>query len=241
MAAVGTLVAGLSHELNNPVAIIRMSAQMLLRRGSRDPFVRRTIERIERHSQRCAALVEALLLYSRRRPQVAERCELGAVLSWLVELVRPEAGERGIRLLTDFNPEDLPALIVHRPALESALLNVFSNAADATSRGGTIEVHARASPDDDGRDGVEVIVRDTGVGIAPQALPHVFEPFYTTKDPGKGTGLGLSMTHEFVHAHGGTIHIDSELGRGTAVRIWLPLAPVDPPAAPEPRLAEEAP
>ncbi|MFZ6183737.1 ATP-binding protein [Nannocystis pusilla] len=245
MAAVGTLVAGLSHELNNPVAIIRMSAQMLLRRGSRDPFVRRTLERIDRHSQRCAGLVEALLAYSRRRPQVAERCELGQVLTWLLELARPETAERGIRLVADFAAEKLPALIVHRPALESALLNVIGNAADATSRGGIIEVHARAAAGDDDVDGAEILIRDSGVGIAPQALPHVFEPFFTTKAPGKGTGLGLPMTQKFVQAHGGTIHVDSELGRGTTVRMWLPLVPPEPPElplSPEPaRLAQEVP
>jgi len=242
MAAVGTLVAGLSHELNNPVAIIRMSAQMLLRRGSRDPFVRRTLERIERHSQRCAALVEALLAYTRRRPQVAERCDLGQVLSWLLDLVRPEAEERGIRLVADFSPEQLPAVVVHRPALESALLNVIGNAADATSRGGIIEIHAHAAAGDDDIDGAEILVRDSGVGIAPQALPHVFEPFYTTKAPGKGTGLGLSMTQKFVQAQGGSIHLDSELGRGTTVRLWLPLLPPEPPQmAASPRLAEEVP
>ncbi|WAS91182.1 ATP-binding protein [Nannocystis punicea] len=242
MAAVGTLVAGLSHELNNPVAIIRMSAQMLLRRGSRDPFVRRTLERIERHSQRCAGLVEALLAYSRRRPQVAERCELGQVLTWLLELARPEAAERGIRLVADFAPDHLPALVVHRPALESALLNVIGNAADATSRGGIIEVHARAAAGEDDVDGAEILIRDSGVGIAPQALPHVFEPFYTTKAPGKGTGLGLPMTQKFVQAHGGSIHVDSELGRGTTVRLWLPLLPPEPPEPTEPaRLTEEVP
>ncbi|MCY1059244.1 ATP-binding protein [Nannocystis sp. SCPEA4] len=242
MAAVGTLVAGLSHELNNPVAIIRMSAQMLLRRGSRDPFVRRTLERIERHSQRCAALVEALLAYSRRRPQVAERCELGQVLTWLLELVRPETEERGIRLVAEFSADALPALVIHRPALESALLNVIGNAADATSRGGIIEVHARAAAGDGDIDGAEILVRDSGVGIAPQALPHVFEPFYTTKAPGKGTGLGLPMTQKFVQAQGGSIRLDSELGHGTTVRLWLPLVPPELPRAAEPpRLAEEVP
>ncbi|WP_100793277.1 ATP-binding protein [Nannocystis exedens] len=231
MAAVGALVAGLSHELNNPVAVIRMSAQMLLRRSPRDPFIRRALERIERHSQRCAALVDALLAYTRRRPPGAERCELDQVLRWLLELVRPEADERGIRLVAGFAGDSLPALVVHRPSLESALLNVFGNAADATGPGGVIEIQARSAPDSDGRAGAEIVIRDTGVGIAAADLPRVFEPFYTTKPPGKGTGLGLSMAQKFVRAHGGTIRIDSELGRGTAVRMWLPLLPPDAAAA----------
>ncbi|WAS97906.1 ATP-binding protein [Nannocystis punicea] len=244
MAAVGALVAGLSHELNNPVAVIRMSAQMLLRRSPRDPFMRRALERIERHSQRCAALVEALLAYTRRRPPSAERCELGQVLRWLVELVRPEADERGIRLVAAFGGGSLPALVVHRPSLESALLNVFGNAADATGPGGAIEILARAAAGTDGREGVEIVIRDSGVGIAAHDLPHVFEPFYTTKPPGKGTGLGLSMAQKFVRSHGGTIRIDSEVGRGTAVRMWLPLLPPEPPALDgvvPPRVAQEAP
>ncbi|MDC0674318.1 ATP-binding protein [Nannocystis radixulma] len=240
MAAVGTLIAGLSHELNNPVAIIRMSAQMLLRRNPRDPFVRRTLERIERHSQRCAALVETLLAYSRRRPTTPERCDLGQILTWLVDLVRPEAEERGIRLVVDAGDGTLPALVVHRPALESALLNVFGNAADATGRGGTIEIAARPAPGPDGRDGAEIVVGDSGVGMEPEALSHLFEPFYTTKAPGKGTGLGLPMTQKFVQSQGGTIRVDSELGRGTAVRIWLPLVPPElGPAAEKQRLASE--
>ncbi|MFZ6177461.1 ATP-binding protein [Nannocystis pusilla] len=238
MAAVGALVAGLSHELNNPVAVIRMSAQMLLRRSPRDPFVRRALERIERHSQRCAALVDALLAYTRRRPLGAERCELAQVLHWLVELVRPEADERGVRLIAGFTGASLPALVVHRPSLESALLNIFGNAADATGPGGAIEIEARGAPGGDGRDGAEIVIRDSGVGIAAHDLPHVFEPFYTTKPPGKGTGLGLSMAQKFVRAHGGTIRIDSELGRGTVVRLWLPLLPPDAAAADDPTPAE---
>src|SRR5690606_33154544 len=96
LAAVGTLVAGLSHELNNPIAIIHMSAQMLLRRSSRDPFVRRTLERIERQSQRCAALVESLLAYTRRRPQVVERCDPVQTLRWVLALVTPQARQRSV-------------------------------------------------------------------------------------------------------------------------------------------------
>lgn len=222
MAAVGTLVAGLSHELNNPVAIIRMSAQMLLRRGSRDPFIRRTLERIERHSQRCASLVEALLAYTRRRPQVAERCDLAQTLRWVIDLAAPEARERGIEVISEFTAE-LPALIANRPALESALLNVLSNAVDATRPGGTVTVAARPRASEHDQPGVEIEVRDTGAGIAAPNLPHVFEPFFTTKAPGKGTGLGLSMTQKFVQAQGGTIHLDSEVDRGTTVRLWLPL------------------
>jgi PAS domain S-box-containing protein len=240
LAAVGTLVAGLSHELNNPVAVILMSAQLLLRRDALDPLVRRTLERIDRHAQRCAALVGTLLSYSRRRPEVAERCELAQILTWLIDLVRPEAQQRGIRLHAEVAPDGLPALVVNRPGLESALLNIVGNALDATGRGGTVTLRARAAARG-AVDGAEITVRDDGEGIAPHALPRVFEPFYTTKAPGKGTGLGLSMTHKFVQAHGGTIDLDSAPGRGTTVEIWLPLtpagptepAPVDPPA-PEP-------
>jgi signal transduction histidine kinase len=107
--------------------------------------------------------------------------------------------------------------------MESVLLSVVKNALDASPAEATVTIESRTLARE-GAQGVEVAVRDNGRGIPAELLPRVIEPFFTTKPPGEGTGLGLALTHRFIDAHGGTLSIDSEAGRGTTVRMWLPAA-----------------
>ncbi len=227
LAAVGTLVAGLSHELNNPLGIILGFAQGLLRRPNLDEGTRGAVTSIERQTQRCAQLVRALLDFSRKKAPQRERIAVHALLKRVGELVDGHARRGDIRFEITPPPEDLPVLEVSMQDVESALLNLITNALDATPGGGSVFVSARAMAQGNG---VELMVADTGEGMTEEVLQRAFDPFFTTKPVGQGTGLGLSITRSIVEAHGGAIDVKTAPGAGTTVRLWLPAAGALPQA-----------
>ncbi|MFT3773996.1 MAG: ATP-binding protein [Minicystis sp.] len=225
MAAVGTLIAGLSHELNNPIAIILMKAQLLLRQaeeGAVDGAVlQKTLSTIQAQATRCSGLVRALLEHARRKPATREPCDVRAAVARAIEICTPQARDRAVHLEVRDHAAALPRLLVNPTQLDSALLNVIGNAIAAISGGGSVTVEARPLVRR-GLPGVEVLVRDTGSGISAEDLQRIFEPFFTTKPPGQGTGLGLSLTRRFFDDHGGEIRVESKVGSGTTVFMWLP-------------------
>ncbi|WP_437675235.1 ATP-binding protein [Sorangium sp. So ce131] len=227
MAAIGTLVAGLSHEMNNPVSVILMNAQLLLRRHRKgdglpdEAALVKALGAIERQAKRCSDLVTALLEYARGKPVGRQPCDVREALRRAVDLSAPRARERRVHLEANSSASVLPAVLVNTSQLESALLNVIGNALDASPRGGAVVIGARPRPHGDVH-GVEIDVRDAGCGIRAEDLSRIFEPFFTTKPPGQGTGLGLSLTHRFIQEHQGSIRVESALGEGTTVRMWLP-------------------
>jgi signal transduction histidine kinase len=225
MAAIGTLTAGLSHELNNPLAVILGFAQRLLRETAPEDRSYGALRAIERQVQRCVRLVSALLDSTRRGTPHRERIAPARILEQVAALA---GGTDRHRVTLSFVAEpDLPDMNANGSEIESALINLLSNALDATAQGGSIEVRAIAATRD-ARRGVEICVADSGTGIAPEILPQVCDPFFTTKEVGKGTGLGLSMCRQIVERHSGDLRIESELGKGTTVRVWLPAAQDDP-------------
>jgi PAS domain S-box-containing protein len=231
MAAIGTLVAGLSHEMNNPVGIILMNAQLVLKRhdDSRrlpdEDMLLKVLRVIEQQAQRCSDLVRALLDYARGKTLGRQPCDVRLALRRAVDLSSPRARERKVHLEVDRSgAAPLPAVLANPAQLDSALLNVIGNALDATPRGGAVVVEAHPRTWSDVQ-GVEIDVRDTGCGIRREDIGRVLEPFFTTKPPGQGTGLGLPLTHRFVQEIGGKIRIESEAGRGTTVHVWLPASP----------------
>jgi PAS domain S-box-containing protein len=224
MAAIGQLVAGMSHELNNPIGMILIGAQGLLKRMPNDSSLRRGAESIERQANRAGGLVKVLLEYARRKPMTVERVALGSVVSRVVELARSQLGGADTKVIVEQPGVTLPEIEGCAQEVEVALLNVINNAVDAASpRGGTVrvEMHATAR---DGHAGVEIAVVDTGGGIPEDVLPRIFDPFFTTKPVGMGTGLGLALTRKIVESHGGQIQAESAVGKGTSMRVWLPAA-----------------
>ncbi|MBI3073524.1 MAG: protein kinase [Deltaproteobacteria bacterium] len=221
LAAVGTLVAGLSHELNNPIGIIHGFAETLLKQTTAGTPFAKGLSAIVRESERCGDLVTALLNYSRH-----DRVRRTAVLpkdlvQHAKQIAAAEAKNRGVSLVVSTLPETLPELEVVPAEIESAILNLIHNAIDASPQAGVVEVGARES-EWEGARGVEVSVSDRGSGIPADVLPRIFEPFFTTKPVGKGTGLGLSLTHRIVEAHEGNLRVESLPGLGTKFFMWLP-------------------
>jgi two-component system NtrC family sensor kinase len=121
--------------------------------------------------------------------------------------------------------EDLPMLTMDRNQIQSVLINLIINALDAMEQGGTIAISTgiSLSANDTGKRGIEIAVTDSGCGIPPEDLDKLFEPFFTTKEVGKGTGLGLAVSYGIVQRHGGTIRVQSEVGRGSTFTVWLPV------------------
>jgi len=223
MAAVGALVAGLSHELNNPLGIIVGYAQGLLRRAAPDAPGRESLAAIERQAQRCAHLVRSLLDFSRSsRPQLEETA-IVPLVERVIELARGQAHRKQIDLR--WKPRSpLPSLISRPQDIESVLMNLVSNAIDATPPGGSVTLTATPMSRG-GRAGIELSVIDTGTGIPADVLPRIFDPFFTTKPIGEGTGIGLPLSRQALEAHGGSIEVRTAAGIGTTMRVWLPLAP----------------
>ncbi len=226
MAAVGTLIAGISHELNNPLGAILMNVQFLLKSLSlqEESFIKNGLTTIESQTQRCAHLVRALLDISRKKPLKKEVIHLTTLFNTVETLAEPLAQQK--RVLLSFDKSTLSqshmTLRVCIQELETALLNVIRNGIFATPAGGHVWVKIRECRMG-GHDKIEISISDTGEGIANTVLPRVFDPFFTTKSPDQGTGIGLSLTKKIIESHGGTIHLESTLGKGTIVKFLLPL------------------
>jgi len=219
--AIGQLTGGVAHDFNNLLMVISGGLAMLDTQA--DPGVRkRLMDGMQKAAQRGAGLTRQLLAFSRRQELKPEPVDLTRQIGGMRELL-----DRSLRgdVHVDFDFADgLWPIEVDPGELELVVLNLAVNARDAMPNGGTIVVRAQnmAGAGKTDPDFIRLSIVDTGVGMAPEVKARVFEPFYTTKDIGKGSGLGLAQVHGFVQQSGGSIHIDSELGQGTAIHLLLP-------------------
>jgi PAS domain S-box-containing protein len=231
MEAIGQLTGGLAHDFNNLLTVIIGNLEMLEMRLV-DPTQRELIREAQEATQDGAKLTAQLLAFGRRQPLNPKPTDVGQLVSSFADLLRRTLGE-SIELVVQVTNSPHLA-VVDAPQLQNALLNLAINARDAMPRSGnlTIEIsHVRLDSDyaqmyPDIRTGryVLIAVSDTGSGMSDEVRQRAFEPFFTTKAMGAGTGLGLSMVYGFVKQSGGNIQLYSEPGRGTSVRIFLPLA-----------------
>jgi signal transduction histidine kinase len=221
-AAMLTLVGGLSHELNNPIGVILGYSQGLLATNM-EPAANRQLAAIERQARRCGLLVKALLMFAENPPVVRDSIPPSLLLQGVMADAEREAAARGVRLVVEAIADPLPSLTINVAHLRDALGQLIKNAIDATPAGGTVLLRACARQHG-GRSGVELSVRDSGAGIPHAFLSRIFDPFFTTKPPGQGLGLGLSLARRAVETHGGRIDVRSDVGQGTTVRVWLPVA-----------------
>ena len=221
--ALGQLTGGVAHDFNNLLMIISGSLHTLKKGMDEDPKRARAISAIEAATQRGAALTSQLLTFARRQSVNPQAVNVCARINAMREVLQTGVGS-AVTLQFDIDEHIWPAM-VDVAEFETALVNLVINARDAMPAGGTITVSAHAETlQEEARAGdyVAVAVEDTGVGIAPDVLGKIFDPFFTTKPIGKGTGLGLSQVHGFAHQAGGTIRVDSELGKGTTITMLLP-------------------
>ena len=232
MEAVGQLTGGIAHDFNNMLQGVLGGLGMARRRmtGGRADDALRYLDLVQQAAERAAGLTRRLLAFARRRPLEPKSVDTDGLVGGLADLIRRTVGP-GVAL--DLRLRDGAGSVLCDPnELESALLNLCINARDAMSEGGqltiaTEDLHLSAAdiPDDTAEPGLYVAlsVADTGTGMPPGVLERVFEPFFTTKPQGEGTGLGLSQVWSFVRQSGGLVRIESAPGRGTTVRLLLPL------------------
>lgn len=222
LAAVGELAASIAHELNNPLATVGLRVESLLSQTDTDDPRRRELEVAEQELDRMAHLVANLLQFSRRGSQRVSSVDVGEDLGKTLELVQHYFRSRRIVVVQELAP-DVPVIQADRQILRQVFLNLLTNAGDAMPDGGTLTLRLAPGLLEDGRRALVLEFADTGSGISAEHLPRVMEPFFTTKEEDKGTGLGLAICRRAVQEHGGTICITSEVGKGTTVRIALPL------------------
>jgi two-component system NtrC family sensor kinase len=223
-ASVGRLAAGVAHEINNPLTGVLTYTHMLLRRKDLPDDIRADLEVIADSTERVRTIVKGLLEFSRQTKLTPEPTQVNHLIGSTISLVENQALVKGVSI--KFNPgENLPMVVLDRGQFQSVLLNMIINALDATEPGDTITLYTATgfSASDSGRKGVEITIADTGSGIPPENLDKLFDPFFTTKEVGKGTGLGLSVSLGIVQRHGGTIRVQSEVGKGTRFFVWLPI------------------
>ena len=218
---IAELAAGFIHEIKNHLGTLSLNLQLLAEdfETAETPRERRALDRVGRLSGECCKLVELsndFLRFARLRELHAKPTPLDAVVSRMIDFLGPTARQRGVEI-NWFPAPDLPAVCLDADLFEQALLNLMLNAEQAMPDGGTLSLIGRC---EGGTVFLDVI--DTGVGIAPGALAKLFRPFHTTKPD--GNGLGLATTRKIVAAHGGTIDVQSEPGRGTKFTIALPAA-----------------
>jgi signal transduction histidine kinase len=227
MDAIGQLSGGIAHDLNNFFAIIKGNLQLLRKRLAQGRTgVETYVDSAEEGLEKAAGLTRRLLAFARRQPLLTERIDLNLLVEGMLELIRRSAGENVVV------ETDLKATWPTRcdpGQMETILLNLAINARDAMPRGGTLAIGTRDRMFAAGYeevlpagDYVELVVRDTGLGMTEEVQRKAPEPFFTTKPPGQGTGLGLSTAFSYIRQAGGWLSIESQLGKGTAIVILVP-------------------
>jgi PAS domain S-box-containing protein len=231
LESLGLLAGGLAHDVNNALAVILGSANLLNDDLGPDHPSRADVERIIGTAQRSAGLTRQLLVFARRGPSVRETLDLNAVLAGLEDLIRRTLGE-DVDLTCRWAP-GAAAVTADRSKIEQVIINLATNSRAAMPKGGRLEIAIETmdlAPDEPNDAEVpaglyvRLAVSDTGVGMTAEVARRAFDPFFTTKPPGEGTGLGLATAYGVVREVGGHITLHSEPGRGTEVSLYLPVA-----------------
>ena len=220
LAALGQFVAGIAHEMNNPLQGIMGHLELLIDHSEAAAPVRNELRRIFREASRASQIVRNLLVFTGSRRMTRRRLRIDRVVTRALASRRVALDRAGIAIVREFS-EGVPAVTGDPLLLQQAFLNLLINAEHAIRAGssaGRIELATTATDDE-----VVVTVRDTGTGIPADVLPRIFDPFFTTKEVGQGTGLGLAITYGIVQEHGGTIAAENAPGGGALFRITLPV------------------
>jgi two-component system NtrC family sensor kinase len=219
LAAAGTLAAGVAHEVNNPLASISSLIQILQTRHNTDTETSEMLRLISEQIARISQVLRDMMDFARTRQPERVPLDINQILEASLRLASFDKSFQSLRLTTRL---DASAPVIHadRDQLQQVFLNLLLNARDAMPEGGelSVETHYDALAEE-----ITVEIRDAGTGIAPEHSKHIFDPFFTTKPAGTGTGLGLAVCYGIITAHGGRIEVIPNDGRGTCVRVALPV------------------
>ena len=217
LVSIGRLAAGIAHEINNPMTTILTTAMLIQEDLDSDDPIYKELQTIVDETLRCRKIVDNLLDFARQTKPSKEKNDINKIVMETINLTKKEAAFKDIRLGYDL-AENLPLVHVDKGQIQQAMINLAINAIEATEGGGKVTFTTRLASSGEA---IEIIVSDTGKGIAEEDTPRIFEPFFTTKET--GTGLGLAITHGLIEQHGGTIDVKSRMGEGTTFTIRLPI------------------
>lgn len=218
MAAIGELSANVAHEINNPLTSVLGYTTHLLKTLDLPESPRRILGLMERETLRVRKIIRNLLDFARQRPSWMRPEDISQPLRETVALVQGLAEKNSVVIHEDYPPA--PALVnMDHNEMKQVFINIINNALQAMPRGGDLRIHLETPRDHE----VLIEVADSGLGIAPEHLGKIFEPFFSTKETGGGTGLGLSISYRIVRNHGGRIEAESKSGKGTVFRVFLPV------------------
>ena len=225
LASIGTLAAGVAHEINNPMTVILGFTEYLLEQTESLPEIHETLQVIEDEGLRCKKIIENLLTFARTPERTETRAEVNSIMEKTLEVVKNTLLTKKIRLESSLAP-DLPLAKGDPQEFRQVFINMVNNARDAMKGGGLLRITTQLAPD-----GKRLAIEftDTGNGIPREAQPKIFDPFFTTKKTGKGTGLGLSMSYGIITKFGGNIIFTSYPAdeypekHGTTFTVYLPI------------------
>ena len=223
LALIGQLSANVAHELNNPLTGIVTYSHLILEEIECDDPQRTSIEKIVGQATRCRDIIRGLLDFSRQRKPNKTLSNINTVMEQCLSFVENQALFLNIKINKNFQ-EDLPMIVVDPSQIERVVMNMIINAAEAMDGSGELILATRSGPYSEH---IELEFRDTGQGISSENLDKIFDPFFTTKDVGHGTGLGLAISYGVIKAHNGTVSVESEVGKGTAFIVRLPMKATD--------------
>jgi signal transduction histidine kinase/ActR/RegA family two-component response regulator len=219
LTALGTLLSGMAHELNNPLSTIQLSVE-LMKRHPLSEALRKRVDAIDEECGRAARIIRDLLVFARRKAPERLPVDLNRVLSQVLDLQAPDFEMSRIRVVTDLG--QVPSLMGDPHQLQQVFLNLFTNARQAMKAAhgqGTLSVRSMGEDDQ-----IVVVIEDDGPGIPADHLSRIFDPFFTTKTAGEGTGLGLSLSIGIVEAHGGRMQVENVAGAGARFTVRLPIS-----------------
>ena len=214
LASIGTLAAGIAHEINNPLGGTLLAAQYALEFKDDASAVTTALKAIVRQTKRCGEIVKSVLTFAQEGRTERHPAELNSIVRHARDLMRSYADERGSTIELDL-ADALPLVVMNQTEMGLAIVNLIRNAVQADAK--RIQIRTLLTPA-----AVDLSVRDDGSGISREEMQHIFEPFYTTRERQGGTGLGLSIVHGITTSHDGSIDIESQVGQGTTITLSFP-------------------
>jgi signal transduction histidine kinase len=225
IASLGRLVAGIAHEINNPIGVMLGYSQVLLKELEPNSRHYEDLKTMEKQALSCKKIVEDLLNFSRTEKRINIEVDIIANIKEALSLVTKHFSKRNVAIVIEASPD--PPMIMGDPnKLHQLFLNLAMNAVDAMQDGGSLTIIADIINSEPERI-VEVVFKDTGCGISQDDIGKIFDPFFTTKEVGKGTGLGLSVSYGIVKDHKGDIRVESKAGKGSTFYIVFPAVKSD--------------
>ena len=222
LAALGTLTAGLAHEIRNPLVAIKTFIQLLPQRFDDKEFREHFLQITAGEVDRLSYLVTELLDFARPSQPNLRKEDINNVADKMITLIKTQAKKKNLKIDKRFS-QDTPPVMIDKEQIKQVLLNLFLNAIDATPENGTITFESRLISKTHENDYVQVEVRDTGKGIPKDDIEQIFTPFFTTKN--EGSGLGLPISYRIVEEHSGYMEVESNKDEGTSFYVNLPIEP----------------